>query len=462
VISTATPLPGLAAQGPYLVYLSTLPEGKQAITLLNPDGVGRKDVPLPANAYVPDVRNAVSPDGRWVTYYLGNPGQLDAGLMDAISGTYTLTLNLMRLSDGATQPIASLLSPDYPANLKAAAAEAIQASPDQYKDYTPELLANSMAKAFLGGIYTSGWSSNSLYVAFAAETNGPTSDLYLYTLSSGNVRRLSTELEEIRWLTWSSDNIHILFGTANDTPAGTPPDNFRVVRYDGGQAQNLGQLGYRSGWATASVYTAYSTNEAGNFAGLTNVNILTRKSTVIWAYSFLDYAFDLRDGTMAILGFSNAAPSLQTGIYLQAADWKFIPLNASGVFPRGGENDRFVASSMDQGVVGIAKDGTLTIIRNQPAAISISPNWQWLTLFDASGSGAVAGIELYDQKDQLVKQITDINPNRIIWRADSKGLFFRSGTDLYYIAIPDGEPVRIDQNVAVSDTGDFNNFVWVK
>jgi hypothetical protein len=462
VITTATPLPGLAVQGPYLVYLSTLPDGGQAVTLLNPDGNGRKVLPLPANGYIPDVRNAVSPDGGWVTYYLGTPGQIDSGLLDAPSGTYTLTLNLMRVSDGSTQQVASLLSPDYPANFRTAAERAIQASPDLYKDFTQEQLTNSMAQTFLGGLYTSGWSNNSLYLAFTAETDGPTSDLYLYTLSSKNIRRLSSELEQIQWLTWSSDNLRILYGTVNEYRAGSPLDNFRVVRIDGGGAQNIGQMGYRSGWATASVYTVYTTNEAGRFAGLANLNILTRKATIIWAYSFLDYAFDLKDGTMAILGYSGEGADQQTGVYLQAANYKFIPLNASNIFPRGSDDHRFVASSVDQGVVGIAQDGTITTIRNQAATISISPNWKWMVLFDAGHNGTIAGIELYDNKDQLVKQITPINPDRIVWRADSSGLFFRSDTELYYIAIPDGEPVLIDQNVAVGETGDYNNFIWVK
>ena len=444
------------------MYLSTLPDGGQAVTLLNPDGNGRKVLPLPENGYIPDVRNAVSPDGEWVTFYLGTPGQLDSGLLDAVSGTYTLTLNLMRVSDGSTQQVASLLSPDYPANFRTAADQAIQAAPDQYEDFTPEELAHSMAQTFLGGIYTSGWSSSSSYLAFTAETDGPTSDLYLYTLSSKNIRRLSSELEQVQWLTWSSDNLRILYGTVNEVPAGAPLDNFRVVRIDGGGSQNIGQMGYRSGWATASVYTVYTTNEAGRFAGLANLNILTRQSTIIWAYSFLDYAFDLKDGTMAILGYSSEAADQQIGVYLQATGYKFIPLNATGIFPRGADDHRFVAASVDQGVVGIANDGAIATIRNQAASISISPNWKWMVLFDTGQSGAIAGIELYDENDQLVRQLTPINPNRIIWRTDSSGLFFRSGTELYYISLPDGEAVLIDQNVAVGEDGDYNNFIWVE
>jgi hypothetical protein len=432
--------------------------------LLNPDGNGREAWPLPANAYIPDVRNALSPNGDWVSFYIGNAGKIDSGQFDVNSGPFTLTLNLMSLADGSTQQIASLLSPDYPANFQTAAEQAIQASPDAYKDLTPEQLANFMAQAFLGGLYSSGWSNNGQYLVYAAETDGPTSDLYLFTLANGRTFRLTSELEQIRWLTWSSDNLRVLFGTANQTSEGVPPDTFRVVRIDGGAPQNLGQLGYRSGWATASIYSVYATNEAGNLAGLTNVNILTRQATTIWAYSFLDFAFDLRDGTMAILGYSGEGADLQTGVYLQAADWKFVPLNASGVFPRGGEDHRFIATSLDQGVVGIAKDGTLSTIRTQSAAafFSISPNWNWMALFDAGQSGNIVGIELYNEKDELVQQLGAINPNRIVWRFDSSGLFFRSGPELYYVAIPDGQPVLVDENVAVGADGDFNNLVWIE
>jgi len=248
----------------------------------------------------------------------------------------------------------------------------------------------------------------------------------------------------------------------NQAPAGTPLDNFRVVRIDGGGAQNIGQMGYRSGWATASLFTVYSTNETGRLAGLTNLNIVTRQSTAIWAYSFLDYAFDLQDGTMALLGYSTEGDGQQTGVYLQAANWLFVPLNATSIFPRGSDEHSFVAASADQGVVGIAKDGAISTIRNQAAAISISPNWKWMVLFDAGQTGTITGIELYDENDQLIKQITSINPDRIIWRMNSSGLFFRSGTELYYISLPDGEAILIDENVAVGEDGDYNNFIWVE
>ena len=466
IIPTATPLPPLSAQGPYLVYLSTLAEGGQAVTLLNADGNGRKVLPLPENGYIPDMRNAVSPDGEWVTFYIGNVGRLDSGQFDTNSGPFTLTLNLMRVSDGTTQQVASLLSPDYPANFQKAAEQAIQASPDLYKDITPEQLTNSIAQTFLGGIYTTGWSLNGLYLAYTGETDGPTSDLYLYTLSNGRTYRLSSELEQVQWLTWAPDNLHILYGTVNEYRTGSVLDNFRVVRSDGSGSQNIGQMGYRAGWVSTNannrVYTVYTANENGSFTGLANLNILTKKATIIWGYAFLDYAFDLQNGAMVIIGYSGEGADRKTGIYLQSANWSFIPLTASNIFFRGSDDHRFVAASVDQGVVGIAKDGTISTIRAQAASISISPNWKWMTLFDAGQSGAIAGIELYDEKDQLVHQLTTINPNRIVWRANSAGLFFRSGTDLYYIAIPDGQPILLDQSVAVSENGDFNNFVWVK
>jgi hypothetical protein len=435
-----------------------------AITLLNADGNGRKILPLPANAYIPDVRSAVSPDGAWVSFYIGNAGRLDSGVFDTNSGPFTLTLNIMSLTDGSTKQVGSLLSADYPANFQTAATQAIQASPDTYKDITPEQLTNSIAQTFLGGLYTSSWSRNSQYLAYAGEVDGPTSDLYAYTVSTGKTFRLTTELEQVQWLTWSSDNLTILYGTTNQYVAGSVPDNYRVIRVNGSSAINLGQLGYRVGWASSTIYTVYSAGASGGYSGLTNINVLTKKAVAIWSYSFLDFAFDFQDGTMAILGFSGEGADRKTGVYLQAANWLFVPLNATGVFPRGNGDHRFIAFTTDQGIVGIAKDGAIATIRSQTpsAAISVSPNWKWMALFDAGNSGIIAGIELYDGTDTLVKQPTTITPSRIIWRADSKGLFFRSGTELYYLSIPDGQPVLIDQNVAINETGDYNNFIWIK
>jgi len=464
VLSTATSLPPLAAQGPYLLYLSNLPEGGQAITLLNKDGIGSKVFPLPANGFVPDVRNAVSPDGSWMSFYIGNPGRIASGVFDINSGPFTLTLNILNLFDGSTKQVANLLASDYPGNFQKAAEQAIQVSPNLYKDVTPEQLTNSIAQSFLNGIYTSGWSRNSTYLAFASESTGPTSDLFAYNVTNGRTFRLTAEPEQIQWLTWSSDNATVLYGTTNQYPSDIAQQNYRVIRIDGSAAQNLGQLGYRAGWATGRIYTVYSPGQNGGFTGLTNIDIFTKQATIIWAYPFLDFDISLQDGTLAIIGYSTTGASQQTGVYLQAANWLFTPLNATNIYFRGSTDHPFIAISTDKGLVGIAKDGTITTIRTSSTSVtpSISPNWNWLVLFDAAQSGNIAGIELYDNKDQLVHQLSSINPNRIIWRTDSQGLFTRSGIDLYYIAIPDGQPVLIAQNVATNETGDYNNFIWIR
>lgn len=51
---------------------------------------------------------------------------------------------------------------------------------------------------------------------------------------------------------------------------------------------------------------------------------------------------------------------------------------------------------------------------------------------------------------------------RLIWRPDSNAFFFRHSRSLYFVSVPDGRPVLVDQYVAVAEWDDYNNFVWIK
>jgi hypothetical protein len=101
---------------------------------------------------------------------------------------------------------------------------------------------------------------------------------------------------------------------------------------------------------------------------------------------------------------------------------------------RDGPSTRFIGFD-DQGAVAITRDGVITRLDDKSGA-SISPDNQWMGLYDKEG------INLYDESDHLVSNISSMYPQT--WRPDSTGLFLEKSENLYYMDIPNGEPVLVD------------------
>lgn len=132
-----------------------------ALISLNADGRERDARLLPAGASVPNLAQAVSPDGKWLAFYTVSA--------DTSSAHFDLTLNLMDMTAGQTQPLAVLLAPDYPANFLRAAEEAAQQGLVIVDNAPPSVVASFLLQAFANGIQSLAWSPDGRYLAFAAD-----------------------------------------------------------------------------------------------------------------------------------------------------------------------------------------------------------------------------------------------------------------------------------------------------
>src|SRR5262249_36684916 len=100
---TITPYPPLQTQGPYLLFA----HDNKNLILMDADGGGRKQIRLSGDGYIGwDIKNSVSPDGKWIAYFTGSTDE-----------PYDLTLNLLDTEDETTFPVVALLAPGYPENL---------------------------------------------------------------------------------------------------------------------------------------------------------------------------------------------------------------------------------------------------------------------------------------------------------------------------------------------------------
>jgi WD40 repeat protein len=460
---TPTPIPTLSDTGPYLVYIVNLPSGQQGLTLLNSDGVGRKILPLPEGAYIRNVIDSVSPNGEWMAFHTGSVEQKP----------YDLTLNLMHLPDGEIFPVTQLLSDDYPNIFEDTAKFLLKTNPNWYSSYTLDDLSLGIRYLFQDGIYTLSWSPNSRYLAFAGQMNDSSSDIYRYDMQFETIIQLTDGPEQITGINWSPDGRWILHEASNDPGGEGWLPNLYAVQVDGDNVKKLYDRTAFWGWISPTTYAVYDSANGPGVHNLRFVDIETDQTGFRWQDTFSSFEIDARSNIIAIDGYPLINMDLKEGVYFisPGGNQKLIAGGSAwtgGITFWGGEIYRFVIGGYRIGTYGISTDGTLYKFTEKFGYMDISPNSQWLLLYQkyqpAGFRDDQPGIDLFSETDGFVRHITNTNPVRIIWRPDSNAIVYRFDTQLYYVAIPDGRPILVDQNIAAfgwENDHDYG-FVWIK
>jgi hypothetical protein len=472
---TPTASAGLPAKGPYLAYTK---DGDRQITLViaGADGAGRKEFALPADDFLADLSRRISPNGEWMAYYSGTADQSGSA-----RGPNDLTLNLLRLSDGQTQTVAALLSPDYPRNFDVNAAALSKIDP---KQFPPDgQLPGNLWDAFSNGIHSLAWSPDGGRLAFSGEMDGPSSDLYLYDLDTRAIHRLTDGLGEIQDISWSPDGKWILNTSAYWVGEGSPVDSF-VAAADGSGVTPVGGGQYMGGWLSPSEMLRYSSaNGIGNY-DLQKVDVETGLVTEWWPKPFGSYALDR---TRNLLALSSSGPqSGEEALYLvdlATGESKQIAATASWQVGQVADPGYPFWATNYAGTLtlAIAADGATRVVSDAYSGLAVSGDKQRVGLYEPglalyTSDGKLAwsadlpvsklarvdwspdskGLALRNEPGLVyvpaaggepLTLTTQLTADAITWRPDSAGLFFTSGTDLYYWALGAAQPTLVDQNV---------------
>ena len=106
-------------------------------------------------------------------------------------------------------------------------------------------------------------------------------------------------------------------------------------------------------------------------------------------------------------------------------------------------------------------DGTVTQVgpsewnENQPPVVS--PNQAWILLLENQNKMTLYSTETYERiKEWEIPETI----YRISWRPDSLGLFLLTNRYLYYLSIPDGVPLRLQDCSPNSRCPDID-VVWL-
>lgn len=450
---TKTPRVTIIEQSPYLLYDTSW---GGPIQILNAGFNNRKQIELPEDVNIDNLHHAVSPDGKWLAFHTGTSTE-----------PFDITLNLLSITDGSIYPIVKLLSEEYPDDLSVVT------------DYYLQLYGSA---AFLRGfifedaIRTFAWSPDGQYLAFAGQMDGPSTDLYIYSIETGEIQRLTEDLRMLNGISWSPNGEWILIYCAipGEIYIG---ETLHRIKVDGGTIKNPSVLeeGFwwqGAGWFSSTLYLLGDQGNGGPGSDLRYVDVETGKMTYLWTDVYEVFSIDPENNIIALStnpsgwSFASSEPHAEDGLYIISADGSNRKVSDDHywqLFFRGGDASRFIAWG-GKGIVLIDGNGSAkSFLDSGKGNVSVSPDHRWLVVYENPTLDSIPGIELYSSNDQYLRTIPDLIVSDIIWQENSAGMFITTDKQLYYVTVPDGELILVDQCESEDDECWFSkrNIVWV-
>ncbi|NIS81229.1 MAG: hypothetical protein GTO14_13730 [Anaerolineales bacterium] len=402
----------LSDRGPWLTYIH-----EEGIVAVNPDGTGRTLLAPPpmasAAAVSFDIPGGIAPVGSWLALRVE---RVQAPGWD---------LKLLHLPDGQVRTITPLLSPELERQLR---------------DGSIDL---DLRNAIFWERDALRWSPDGRYLAFIAALDGPSSDLYVYDTANDTVMRLTTGPNQAATPIWSPDGHWIVHQEVETFGSGA------------GWSVNTVWAAAVDGSAIVRLYDVPENNGPEMFRGVTDSNDLL---VYRWSQNTPDlHLVSLDDGRTTVLheGFpsveavaldpnSGAVVFTVGSLYLRSLEsvgTRVVDTRSwSGVTWAPGLNQFLVHG--EAGILALTPDGVGRIV-SEDAAIPIpSPDGAWLAHLGNT-------LRVYSSSEESVQEFAAW-PNSAIWRLDSLGLFFMEDTSLYYLPVPNGQPVLVDAGVKVS------------
>jgi WD40 repeat protein len=364
----------------------------------------------------------ISPDGKYFAYETGRS-----------EPPYDLQLRIIRLEDQEQVASIPLLRKDMNAATSELAAAAADALGDYLSDVPRELWEDELLFSIQAGIRTFQWSPIRPILAFVAQIDGPSTDLYVIDPSDPNPVRITAGLQNVQRLDWSPNGEWIAHGAAYIVGMGTPIDNYIVSR-DGWTLLDLPDGGLQaSGWVTSDYYLV---NEAANGPGsfrLSAVRMPEPAFKVLWRGTFSSFALDLPNDTLIVSVDEPWDYGTAPGTYLVRMNTHSssrIADSLGSITTWGRGADRFLGVA--DGVFSISLDGRLRQILDRPAAVSVSPDREMVALYPRSAESPTV---LYDARLGRAREVFNGDVTCIEWAPDSLSFLVVSEQSLFSIDV---------------------------
>ena len=403
------------------------------ITIVDADGSGLANFQIPDNGYVWNLEKSVSPDGIWVAYYTGKAEE-----------PYDLALNLYNLKDKSTISIAKLISPGFPENLRSVKV----ADPRLLIDCENESChLDILKRTFTYTIKSLSWSPDSKYLAFSAQIDGPSSDVYIYSTIDNSIRQIVDDLENVGWIEWSPNGSKILY---TDLRPGAiysetyiyianPKDN----NIQSPESIDGGLFWHGLGWITENFYLIFSGGEGAPPQHIRYINTLTEQVKEIWSDEAIYVTID-QQNNLVVLAQDDYLDS--KGIYIVETNGNYQKISNDFYYLFDQQSVPNLYFGLDwledetNQLVGIYSDGSIIPLMHKGYYSSppiASPDKKSIVI------RSEIGLELYSDDLQLIKS-WDLYPSEIIWGPNSKGFFLYDDYKVFYLSISTGELTLID------------------
>lgn len=457
VMPTITPYPTLQTQGPYLLFT----RDNKNLTIMNADGSGRKQIQLPNDGYITQLNKAVSPDGKWLAYFTGS-----------VKEPYDITLNLLNLSEETTQQISKLLASGFPANLEPILETMVLGDPPHYDENCFENIEcrrTLVERELANSLFSFDWSADSQSVAFIAQIDNPSSDIYLYNIRKNAIRQLTNEMQNIYWLDWAPNGTRILYEISSTPGLGYEGRTLHITDLGGKttfvNADSLyNQRWGEYDWLTENLYLFHHPNDTDKppIYDLMIVDTDTGQFKEVWPYSLETFAINENNNTIVLIhkNHKTQLPTVPEGIYIVYPSGTYQKISDVGIqlLLRQGQNPYSILSQDYNGqIYSIDNDGSIDLLPWATDRIPwISPDGKML-FFEENSK-----LALYTASYQPI-QTWSIEATGITWRPDSQGVFILADRDLYYLSIPRGNPVLVNSDPKENCTVQYcyTQYTWL-
>jgi hypothetical protein len=274
----------LNAEGPWLLM-----ETDQGLWAANPDGSGMTQL-TEADYWLGSLQDAIQPVGNQIVFI--SPGNFDF---------HHMALNLLSLPDGHVTKISDLTSPET----------------ESYADMSPGDTGLEALRAIREQV-SYAWSPDGTKLAFVGVMDGPTAEIYFYSVSSREIQRVSHDDAQDYWPSWSPDGSHLLYFAAEGfgTGAGYGMSGVWSAREDGSNVTQLyipnSAVEELVGWLNSTTAVIDSWNTGCGSAELRLFDIRTTTKTMLNKDCFISAA---AGGWRGEALFANSS-----GLYLLTAD----------------------------------------------------------------------------------------------------------------------------------------------
>jgi hypothetical protein len=163
---------------------------------------------------------------------------------------------------------------------------------------------------------------------------------------------------------------------------------------------------------------------------------------------------------LSTIPWSDPTVEPDSGIYLLSTNGKYSQIidDIFVLYP-GFQESQFFGIT-EKGAYSINADGSKEIIGpskwSDSTPPTVSPDKRWIILYESENK-----ISLYSDNFKLIKSWAFKDYlHSVSWRPDSLGIFISGDYFVYYLSVPNGEPIPLDDCSPVSHCGS-KDFVWL-